>query len=96
VGLDLNPLDVTNAKQMTWLETLVWPEQTGRAERLRAAIRIAQADSPRLVQGDLRDGVARLAAEAPEDATLVVFHTAVLAYLSSKAERGAFAMAVSS
>jgi hypothetical protein len=95
-GLDLNPLDVADAEQMTWLQTLVWPEQTGRAERLRAAVRIAQADPPRVVQGDLRDGVARLAGEAPKDATLVVFHTAVLAYLSSGTERRGFAASVSS
>jgi Uncharacterized protein conserved in bacteria (DUF2332) len=95
-GLDLNPLDVADPEQMTWLQTLVWPEQTGRAERLRAAVRIAQADPPRLVQGDLRDGVARRAAEAAKDAPLVVFHTAVLVYLSSETERGAFGMAVSS
>lgn len=95
-GLDLNPLDVADAAQTAWLETLVWPEQTGRAERLRAAMRIARADPPRLVQGDLRDGVATLAAEAPKDATLVVFHTAVLAYLPGETERRAFAMAVTS
>ncbi len=95
-GLDLNPIDVADAAQTAWLETLVWPEQTGRAARLRAALRIARADPPRLVRGDLRDGVARLAAEAPRDATLVVFHTAVLGYLRDQAERRAFATAVAS
>jgi hypothetical protein len=75
---------------------LIWPEQTGRAERLRAAVRIARADPPRLLQSDLRDGIARLAAEATKDATLVVFHTAVLAYLSSETDRTAFATSVSS
>jgi hypothetical protein len=94
-GLDLNPLDVADAEQMTWLETLVWPEQAGRAERLRAAARIARADPPRLLQGDLRDGIAGLAAQAPKDATLVVFHTSVLAYLSNESERDAFATSVS-
>ena len=95
-GLDLNPLDVTDTEQMRWLETLIWPEQTGRAERLRAAVRIARVDPPRLLQGDLRDGIPRLAAEAPKDATLVVFHTAVLAYVSNQIERAAFAASVSS
>jgi len=93
-GLDLNPLDVTNTEQMGWLETLVWPEQIDRAARLRAAIRIARAYPPRLVRGDLRDNVAALAAEAPQDATLIVFHTAVLGYVSNKSERSAFAESV--
>jgi len=95
-GLDLNPLDVADTEQMTWLETLIWPEQTGRAERLKAAVQIARADPPRVLRGDLRDSLAALAAEAPRDAALVVFHTAVLAYVSSEAERIAFAESVSS
>ncbi len=95
-GLDLEPLDVANATEMAWLETLVWPEQTDRAVRLRAAVRIARADPPRLVRGDLRNGIATMAAEAPKDATLVVFHTAVLGYLPSEAERRAFAGSVAS
>jgi hypothetical protein len=80
---------------MGWLETLVWPEQTGRASRLKAAIHIAQAAPPRIVQGDLRKDLAPLIAEAPRDATLVVFHTAVVAYLSNETEREAFAASVS-
>jgi len=79
-GLDLNPLDVADRDQMAWLRVLVWPEQTGRRERLDAAIRIAAAEPPRLVRGDLRHDLAALCAEAPMNATLVVFHTAVLAY----------------
>ncbi|MGH3505907.1 MAG: DUF2332 family protein, partial [Nocardioidaceae bacterium] len=81
-GLDLNPLDVRDDEEMAWLELLVWPEHDHRRRRLRGAIDVARADPPRLVQGDLNEGLARLAAEAPSDATLVVFHSAVLAYLS--------------
>src|SRR5438067_2805788 len=29
-GLDLEPVDVTDPDQTAWLETLVWPEQSGR------------------------------------------------------------------
>jgi hypothetical protein len=75
---------------MAWLETLVWPEQTDRANRLKAAVRIAQADPPRIVRGDLRDGLQALVAEAPSDATLVIFHTAVLAYLPNETDRRDF------
>ena len=93
-GLDINPLDVNDAAQMTWLETLVWPEQAERADRLKAAVRIARTDPPRIVHGDLREGLAKLASDAPKDATLVIFHTAVLAYLPNVAERDAFAASV--
>jgi len=77
-GLDLNPLDVTDAGDLAWLEALIWPEQDDRRERLRAAAAIAAADPPTLVRGDLVEDLARLAARAPADATLVVFHTSVL------------------
>src|ERR1700761_607194 len=49
-GLDLNPLDVSDPAQAGWLETLVWPEQTERLRTLRAAMGIALAARPRLVQ----------------------------------------------
>ena len=83
VGLDLNPLDAADASQVAWLETLVWPEQTERLANLRAALRVAVDIKPRVVKGDLTgDSLAQLAREAPSDATLVVFHTAVLAYVA--------------
>jgi hypothetical protein len=90
-GLDLNPLDAADKAQAEWLETLVWPEQTERLANLRAALKIAAAYRPRVVKGDLLgDGLVRLCGEAPRDATLVVFHTAVLGYVAGEAERRAF------
>ena len=84
-GIDLNPLDVRNADDVAWLEALVWPEQDFRRERLRRAIAVARADPPLLVAGDLNDRLPALAAHAPADATLVVFHSAVMAYLDAEA-----------
>jgi len=90
-GLDLNPIDVADAAETTWLESLVWPEQTDRLARLRAAVAIAAADPPAIVKGDLRSDLKRLASDAPSNATLVIFHTAVLAYVIAPDEREAFA-----
>jgi hypothetical protein len=96
-GLDLNPLDAADPAQAEWLETLVWPEQTERLANLRAALKIAAAYRPRIVQGDLLgEGLVRLCGEAPKDATLVVFHTAVLAYVAGQDERRAFSERVMS
>jgi len=95
-GLDLNPVDLADPAEVAWLETLVWPEQTDRLARLRAAIMIAAEQKPRLVKGDLRTDLTALAREAPKDATLVIFHTAVLAYISPAAEREEFARSVGS
>jgi hypothetical protein len=81
-GIDLEPIDLNDDVAVSWLEALVWPEEQDRLERLRAAIEIARREQPLVVQGDLLDMLPQLANQAPADATLVVFHTAVLAYLS--------------
>ena len=52
-------------------------EHAHRRARLAPA-RIAAADPPLLVRGDLVDDLPALAARAPTGATLVVFHTSVL------------------
>jgi hypothetical protein len=80
-GLDLNPIDVNDAEQVRWLETLVWPGEEDRLTNLRAALNAAREDPPRVIAGDLRTDLPALAAQSPAAATLVVFHTAVLAYV---------------
>jgi hypothetical protein len=77
-GLDLNPLDVTREEDARWLSCLVWPGEGDRAERLAAAIATARRDPPAVHRGDLVTEVAALAATAPADATLVIYHTSVL------------------
>jgi hypothetical protein len=88
-GLDLNPLDVTDPTDLAWLDALIWPEQAHRRARLRAAAAIAAAEPPLLVRGDLVDNLPALAARAPADATLVIFHTSVL-YQVPAPRRAAF------
>ncbi len=89
-GLDLDPVDLGDPDRVAWLEALVWPGEGRRLELLRAAIAVARADPPRVVRGDLRTDLPALAEQAPSEATLVVFHTAVLAYVADAGERVAF------
>ncbi|QPS34399.1 Uncharacterized protein conserved in bacteria (DUF2332) [Brevibacterium casei] len=89
-GIDLNPLDVTDPEDRAWLRSLIWPEHSVRRDRLDAAAAIAAAVPPRLVTGDLVAGVESLIAEAPADSQVVVFHSAVLAYVDPS-DRAAFA-----
>ena len=83
-GIDLNPLDVADPDDVAWLEALVWPEQEFRRARLRQAVAIARQDPPLLVAGDLNEQFLDLAALAPADAALVVFHSAVMGYLTRR------------
>lgn len=93
-GLDLDPVDLTDAAQVAWLEALIWPGEEYRLDGLRAARDVALVEPPRIVRGDLRRDLTALAAQAPPGATLVVFHTAVLAYIEDAGDRAAFARSV--
>jgi hypothetical protein len=92
-GLDLEPIDPGDPDAVSWLEALVPPDEPDRLDRLRAALAVATKEAPQVVQGDLRTDLPELAASAPEGATLVVFHSGVLAYLGD-GDRAAFAATV--
>ncbi|MGY0497274.1 DUF2332 domain-containing protein [Nocardia sp. FBN12] len=84
-GVDLNPLDPGDSDDRQWLSALVWPGQGERLSRLNAACEIAAADPPTIVTGDLNEKITELVHAAPRDSTVVVFHSAVLSYLSPEA-----------
>ena len=89
-GLDLNPLDVTSDDDMHWLSCLLWPGEGDREQRLAGAVAAARRDPPTVVRGDLTTDLPALAARAPGGATLVVYHSAVLAYVAEE-DRARFA-----
>ena len=92
-GLDLNPLDITRDDDVRWLSCLIWPGEGDREDRLAAAIATARSDPPRVYRGDLLTDLPALAAQAPAEATLVIFHSAVLAYVAAQ-DRERFAQTV--
>jgi hypothetical protein len=88
-GIDLNPLDVTDPDATAWLTNLVWPEQDGRRRRLSEAVDVARAEPPQLVRGNLLTDLPPLLDEAARHGQVVVFHSAVVAYLEPH-DRGRF------
>jgi hypothetical protein len=82
-GVDLNPLDPTDAADVRWLSTLIWPEHDDRRAQLLRAVEVARTHPPHLRQGDLLDELPDLVDRAAEHGRVVVFHTAVIAYLTS-------------
>ena len=84
-GLDLNPLRVTDDEAMDWLRMLIWPEHVTRRANFDRAVAIARQEPPIIVPGDAHHDLATLAAEAPPEATLVIFHSAVLTYVPREA-----------
>ena len=92
-GIDLNPLPVDDADAMDWLRTLIWPEHVGRASNFDRALAVARAEQCDLRQGNACEDLARFVDDVPQGATLVVFHSAVLAYVI-RPERQRFVDAV--
>lgn len=92
-GLDLNPLDVDDHDDVRWLTCLLWPGEPDRSDRLASAIATARTHRPPVWKGDLLEDLARVAEQAPARSTLVVYHSAVLAYVD-ESKRRAFADAV--
>ncbi len=81
-GLNIAPLDVCDDEAVRWLLACVWSDHPDRRHRLEAAIALARSDPPVVMRGDLVDDLTSLLAGAPHDAHLVVFHSAVLGYVS--------------
>jgi len=88
-GIDLNPIDAGDGDTVDWLATLVWPgpDHDGRVDRLRRAAALVAAERPQIVTGDLLERLEDVAATAPAEATLVVYHSAVLLYLDPSQRR---------
>jgi len=89
-GLDINPIDVHDDDAIRWLLACVYPDHRERRRRLEAAIGLARARPPIVSAGDLVDDLPAVLAEVPNDAQLVVFHSAVLNYVK-RDRRQAFA-----
>jgi hypothetical protein len=94
-GLDLNPLDAGDPDAVAWLDALVWPGEEHLRAQLHAALDLARAEPVAVRRGDLGSDLPALLAEAPDEATLVVFHTAVFPYVGDAA-KSAFLDAVGS
>ncbi|MBB3692320.1 DUF2332 family protein [Sphingomonas sp. BK580] len=85
-GVDLAPLDVTDAATRERLMAFVFADQSARSRRLESALALARAWPPRVERGDavtwLRD---RLAEPAPAGRCRAVVHSMVTQYLDDAA-----------
>jgi hypothetical protein len=82
LGIDRDPIDVTDPDAARWLEACVWPDQADRFHRLRAAIGLATATPPVIRKGDAVESLAAGIADVGEGAHPVVTNSWVLNYLT--------------
>ncbi|HYO38100.1 MAG TPA: DUF2332 domain-containing protein [Nocardioidaceae bacterium] len=81
VGVDLDPVDVTDAEQARWLRACLAPDQTDLAARLRAEVAMAATTPPLLLSGDAVELLPDALALVPVDALPVVTTTWTLSHL---------------
>ncbi|MFB6221260.1 MAG: DUF2332 domain-containing protein [Halolamina sp.] len=86
LGIDLNPLDVTDPADARWLKALVWPEHRERHRLLDAACDLVRDDPPEIRQGDATELLPEAVAEFEADTPLVVYDTHVRYQLPDEAE----------
>jgi hypothetical protein len=75
VGVDPDPVDVTDADDARWLRACLWPDQPERVARLEAELALAATAPPLLLQGDAMEVVADALAGVPADALAVITTT---------------------
>ena len=80
IGVDLDPVDVTDADEARWLRACLGPDQPERAARLEAEMALAATAPPLLLQGDAVEVVPGAFARVPADAMPVVTTTWALSH----------------
>jgi hypothetical protein len=75
IGVDLDPVDVTDPDEARWLRACLWPDQPERAARLEAEMALAAAAPPLLLHGDAVEVMPGAFARVPADALPVVTTT---------------------
>jgi hypothetical protein len=75
IGVDLDPVDVTDADDARWLRACLWPGQPERAARLEAEMALAAAAPALLLRGDAVEVMPGAFAKVPADALPVVTTT---------------------
>ncbi|WP_051637646.1 DUF2332 domain-containing protein [Rhodococcus sp. UNC363MFTsu5.1] len=82
VGIDLDPIDVTDADDARWLRACLGPDQPERAARLDAEMALTATAPPLLLRGDAVELMPDALARVPADALPVVTTTWALSHLS--------------
>jgi hypothetical protein len=84
-GIDPFPIDLRRAEEVDWLRALVWPEATGRAERLKQAIDIAREAQQTIHRGEANRILPGILSDLPAGEALCVVHSFSLNQFSATA-----------
>ena len=86
IGIDRDPVDLSNDDDVRWQLACVWPD-TGRLPRTRLALDLARQAQPEIVSGDAVDTVGRVLDGLDPALVPVVVTTWAFAYLTVERRR---------
>jgi len=77
-GLDLNPIDLEDADDRSWLVALIWPEHIERRARLEKAIEVAEHVPMEMIEGDATETMPEVLSSLPKGEPVVVMNSMAL------------------
>jgi hypothetical protein len=87
LGLDLEPVDVTNDDAVRLLKAFVWMGQDDRLAAIDRAVQAVRTDPPEIRRGDYVELLPEILGSRPPGALTVVFETASTGYLTADRRR---------
>lgn len=78
IGIDLFPLDVNNERDMRWLSSCIWPEETERYHLLLQVTALTKQRPPQVLAGDACHLLPEVLATLPEETALCLWHSYAL------------------
>ncbi len=88
VGLELNPVDLSNADDRDWLRALIWPDQSARLKRMDTAIELFMQHKPVIRTGDALEQLPDALADVPRSQTACIYHTIAIYQFSREMKQG--------
>ncbi|SDM40971.1 DUF2332 domain-containing protein [Allokutzneria albata] len=82
IGIDPDPVDVTDAEDARWLRACLWPDQSDQQQRLDAEMALAATTPPLLLRGEAVEVLPDALSRVPEGVLPVVTTTWALSGLS--------------
>jgi hypothetical protein len=75
LGIDSDPVDVTDSHAVNWLVGLVSPDDRKRMDLLKAALSIARQNAPQLLKGKAVDVLTSALSSIPDGLVPCIFHS---------------------
>jgi hypothetical protein len=84
IGIDQHLIDLTDADDLTWLQALIWPDQTERFIMLKEALNAPQLSEINLVSGSTAADFKKVIEAVDPSDTLIIAATHVLYQFTDK------------